>query len=271
MLLENKPLVSIVMPAFRSAATLEMAVQGICGQDYRQWELILLLDGADTSDRMIAEQLANADKRIRLIISPENRGVVRMRNLGTRLAKGQWLAFCDADDYWLPTKLSLQLKSANEQQLQVVCSSFWFWLANREQESWRKVNLPRRLNAAAMLKTNAIPMSTAMYHLHAIGRQYFSPMPKGLIHEDYDFWLKIMMQPGINAACLSEPTTMIRVQPNSRSANKWLALKSHAYILKKRGGLKGVQLIWCMFHYAAWGMLKRFAGKKEPKNPFTQG
>lgn len=267
MLTNPELLVSVVMPAYRSVATLERAVEGVLKQEYPHWELILLLDGDEPEERRLAEGLAARDARIRLAISATNRGVVRMRNLGTRLAKGQWIAFCDADDFWLPQKLSLQLQAVQQQQLQVVCSSFWFWVHAASGESWRRVSLPKRLNAATMLKTNAIPMSTAMYHREAIGRQYFSPMPLGLIHEDYDFWLRIMLQPGIKAYSLPEPTTLIRVQPNSRSSNKWLALRSHAYILKSRGGLSGLRLAWSMIHYASWGILKRFSSGKETTDP----
>lgn len=263
----KEPLVSIVMPAYKAHATLAMAVKGIQSQSHEHWELLLLLDGEHEQDVQIATALAEADSRIHLYLSSKNRGVVRMRNLGIRLAKGAWLAFCDADDIWLPNKLKWQLKAADTENAHLVCSSFWYWHAKEKEEFWREVKLPAKLDASLMLKTNAIPMSTAMLNVVQLGKQYFSGMPNGLIHEDYDFWLRIMIEKQPKAVSYSRPTVFIRVVPNSRSANKWLALKSHAFILKSRAQLQGISLWYHMGHYLFWGVWKRWSGRKWLQHP----
>jgi glycosyltransferase involved in cell wall biosynthesis len=263
----NEHLVSIVMPAYKAHDTLAMAVKGIQSQSHEGWELLLLLDGEHEQDIQIAKSLAAADSRIQLCISSKNRGVVRMRNLGIRLAKGTWLAFCDADDVWVPNKLKWQLQAADAVGASLVCSSFWYWHAKEKGEFWREVKLPARLDASIMLRTNAIPMSTAMINIGQLGKQYFSPMPEGLIHEDYDFWLRIMLEKQPRAVTLAQPTTLIRVAPHSRSANKWLALKSHAHILKSRAQLHGLPQWYHLGHYLFWGVWKRWSGKKWLQHP----
>lgn len=263
----NGPLVSIVMPAYKAHATLAMAVKGIQSQSHERWELLLLLDGEHEGDIQIATALAKTDSRIHLYLSSKNRGVVRMRNLGIRLAKGAWLAFCDADDVWLPNKLSWQLKAANAENAHLVCSSFWYWHAKEKEEFWREVKLPAKLDASIMLKTNAIPMSTAMMNIGQLGKKYFAQMPNGLIHEDYDFWLRIMIEMQPRAATLAQPMVLIRVVPHSRSANKWLAFKSHAFILKSRAELRGLLLWYHLGHYLFWGVWKRWSGKKWLQHP----
>lgn len=254
-------LVSIVMPCCRAADTLEKAIQGIMAQSYPNWELLLLLDGNEPADLAIAQQQAAAETRIRYFSSAKNRGVIRARNLGIRLAKGQWLAFCDADDYWFPQKLEWQLQAAQAAQANLVCSSFWYLYDRADQLAFSKVRLPKQLNWSVMLRTNAIPMSTAMFQLEHTGRHYFETMPAGYIHEDYDFWLSLMRLADIKAISLHQATAVIRVRPGSRSSNKWQAFKSHAYILRNRAGIAGLKLAYAMLNYLFWGLFKRLATK----------
>lgn len=261
---EMSSLVSIVMPCYKAAATLSLAVQGIQAQSYRQWELLLVVDGSHDATAELAGQLAEADARIRLVLSTKNRGVVRARNLGIRLAKGNWLAFCDADDFWQPHKLAAQLALADQTSANLLCSTFWYWYPHRQKDRLKMVRLPKHLRYQTMLRTNAIPMSTAMYGVGALGKQYFEALPSPYIHEDYAYWLRIMQNPKVMAESLQKPTALIRVQPNSRSANKWLALRSHAYILTSVAGLSTAQQTAAMFSYVIWGFLKRWSIQNQP-------
>jgi teichuronic acid biosynthesis glycosyltransferase TuaG len=268
--LPDQPLVSIVMPCYRSADTLEKAVQGIVHQSYPHWELLLMLDGNEAEDLAIAQQLEASDDRIRCLRSAKNRGVIRARNLGIRLARGQWLAFCDADDFWLPHKLEWQIHAAGETGAKLVCSAFWYLYERGEALTFSKVRLPKQLNWSMMLRTNAIPMSTAMFHLNALGRHFFEPMPPGYIHEDYDFWLSLMAKPEVEALSLPQATTVIRVRPGSRSSNKWQALNSHAYILRKRAGIRGSKLLYSMLNYLFWGLFKRLSTQSTQRKSWPE-
>ncbi len=116
-------LVSIIMPCYKAAGTLEKSVESIVAQTHTNWELLLLEDGSPDESLNIARQCARADQRIRLIATARNRGVVRMRNIGIRLAKGQWIAFCDADDWWIPQKLQLQLALSESRKANLVYSA----------------------------------------------------------------------------------------------------------------------------------------------------
>ncbi|MBV5336614.1 MAG: glycosyltransferase, partial [Deltaproteobacteria bacterium] len=81
---QHHPLVSIVMPAYQAAETLERSVRAVMDQSMPDWELLLMVDAATDDTVPIAERLASEDQRIRLCVSRKNRGVVRTRNIAVR-------------------------------------------------------------------------------------------------------------------------------------------------------------------------------------------
>ena len=102
-----KPLVSIVTAARNYARFLPTAVDSAFAQTVADWELILIDDGS-TDDTPDAVRPYLADARVRHVRS-DRLGQSRAKNLGERLARGTFIAYLDADDAWLPTKLEKQL------------------------------------------------------------------------------------------------------------------------------------------------------------------
>jgi glycosyltransferase involved in cell wall biosynthesis len=106
------PLVSVVIPTRHRAELLAQCVESILGQTLRCIEVIVVVDGPDPAT---IDFLASVDDaRLRYVSHPESRGVSNARNTGIDLATGRWLAFCDDDDVWAPTKLDAQLTVLRE-------------------------------------------------------------------------------------------------------------------------------------------------------------
>lgn len=89
--------ISIIIPAFNAAATLHRTVTSLAIQTSPEWEAVIVDDGSNDETVVIAEQLAAADPRIRVVSKP-NQGASAARNTGAQLAQGKWLLFLDADD-----------------------------------------------------------------------------------------------------------------------------------------------------------------------------
>lgn len=106
-----EPLVSIVMPCYNAAEHLEASVGSVMTQSMEDWELIVVDDGS--SDQSAAWFDAVDDPRV-ILISQDNQGVTRSRNNGIARAKGEYLAFLDADDWWSADFLE-QMLAALEQ------------------------------------------------------------------------------------------------------------------------------------------------------------
>jgi glycosyltransferase involved in cell wall biosynthesis len=101
----SSQLVSAVIPAYNYGHLVGRAVESVLAQTYREIEVIVVDDGSTDGT---AERLAPYRDRIRYVYQ-ENRGLPAARNAGIRLARGEWVAFLDADDVWHPRKTEVQL------------------------------------------------------------------------------------------------------------------------------------------------------------------
>ena len=109
--MDSSPLVSVIIIFFNAEPFLDEAIQSILEQDYPNWELLLVDDGSsDGSTRIALNLVHHAPQQVEYLEHPAhaNRGMSASRNLGIQHARGEYIAFLDADDVWLPNKLSEQ-------------------------------------------------------------------------------------------------------------------------------------------------------------------
>jgi len=272
------PLISIVMPVFETESYLGEALQGILQQDYPTWELLVILDGGPEADQASWWQSSYPDSRIRWLISSRNRGLTRSRNLGIRCAKGPWLAFCDSDDVWRPDKLSAQWKEAQRGGYNVLGTGFAFMrqLSTADPDNagryWlKRAILPSTLNYATLRATNALPMSSAMYHAEVLSKYYFQNAGSpDLIHEDYAYWLNLFANPKVKSTLLHRTMLGIRIRSQSRSSNKIKAMRAHAAILGEHLGSglwSRLRVLAYLMQYSYWAIRKR-SGPWRPSQEF---
>ena len=112
----HAPLVSVVIPAFDAEAFIAEAVESVLAQTYSSVECIVVDDGSSDGT---SEAVGRFGTRVRLV-QQANEGVSKARNAGASVARGDFLAFLDADDVWLPTRLSRQVAVIGESSVSVV-------------------------------------------------------------------------------------------------------------------------------------------------------
>jgi glycosyltransferase involved in cell wall biosynthesis len=105
---QRAPLVSVIIPAFNSADYLAAALESVFAQSFTDYEVILVNDGSPDSGQL--ESVIQPYVARITYLRQENRGPSAARNLGIRRARGEWLAFLDSDDAWLPHYLAEQLR-----------------------------------------------------------------------------------------------------------------------------------------------------------------
>ena len=134
-------LVSVVMPMHDAERYLVEAIESVRAQHYPRWELLLVDDGSSDGSGAIAQRYAEAEpERIRLLRHPDGRshGASASRNVGLREARGEFIAFLDADDVWLPENLAEQVPRLEaEPEAGVLYSRTLYWHSWREPAAQR--------------------------------------------------------------------------------------------------------------------------------------
>ncbi|MDE6125640.1 MAG: glycosyltransferase [Muribaculaceae bacterium] len=107
----KQPLVTVVVPVYNAGKFLGEALESLRSQSYARFEAIMVDDGSTDESAEICERFCKSDRRFRLIRQP-NCGVSAARNAGIENAKGDWIAFLDADDMMYPESLRHMLDTA---------------------------------------------------------------------------------------------------------------------------------------------------------------
>ncbi len=118
-------MVSIILPTYNRAASLPRAIGSILSQTYPDYELLVIDDGSTDHTREVVE--GYRDPRIRYLRNDGPvHGASRARNIGIQEARGEYIAFQDSDDVWLPDKLERQVRCLEETEADVVyCRMHW--------------------------------------------------------------------------------------------------------------------------------------------------
>lgn len=102
------PLISVIIPAYNSSRFIEETVLSVLNQTYKEFELLIVDDGSTDSQKEIVQRIARCDTRINYFYQ-QNQGVSAARNFGFKKSSGEYVAFLDSDDVWLPDNLRLKL------------------------------------------------------------------------------------------------------------------------------------------------------------------
>jgi glycosyltransferase involved in cell wall biosynthesis len=105
--LNSLPLVSAVIPTYRRPELVLRAVNCCLAQTYPNMEVVVVVDGPDPEVEAVLAGVT--DDRLQVVVNPVNSGQAQCRNLGVQRAKGEWIAFLDDDDLWLPEKIEKQM------------------------------------------------------------------------------------------------------------------------------------------------------------------
>jgi glycosyltransferase involved in cell wall biosynthesis len=181
------PLVSVIIPTFNRAWSINRAVDSVLAQNYPKVELIVVDDGSTDATPDI---LSTYGKTIKVIIQ-QNSGVSAARNRGLAAASGDLIAFLDSDDYWLPQKLSVQADFFLSRPDALICQTEELWIKNgRRMNPKKKHQKPSGMMFSSSLHLCLISPSAVMAR-----KKLFDQV--GLFDEtlpaceDYDLWLRV--------------------------------------------------------------------------------
>lgn len=115
--------VSIIIPIYNAASTLQAAVDSLLKQNFEELEILLIDDGSADDTPLLCHRLALQDPRVQ-VITQKNAGICAARNRGLSVARGKYIAFCDDDDEFLPGALRLLYETAEREKADVVRGNY---------------------------------------------------------------------------------------------------------------------------------------------------
>ena len=239
------PLISIITPIYNSEKYLEAAISSVQHQTYPNWELILIDDASIDSSEKIAREFYSEDPRIVYEKFSVNRGPAVSRNRAIELAKGEYIAFLDSDDFWAPDKLEIQLGFMEKNACDVSFSSYR--LVDEQGNSLgRRVAAMPILSYQKLLRNNYIGNLTGMYRSGSIGKVYSPPIRK---RQDWGVWLEAIRRSGKPALGIPLDLSFYRKRKDSVSTNKFGLLKHNLMFYKNHLGQSWPMAMFSMLRF----------------------
>ncbi len=219
-------MVSVIIPTYNRREFITIALNSVVAQTFQDYEIVVIDDGSTDGTR---EVLAPYQHVVRYFYQ-ENRGIAAARNRGIREAQGEYLAFLDSDDYWLPSKLERQIAcfKANPHFGMVAtrCSSI------TPQGTFRKRNRPGTSGwiLQDLFTANFIRTSSAMVTRECLNTTglFDESLPEC---EEYDLWLRIAAHYPIGF--INEPLTVYTDNPRGVSTDSLFGRLQRLRVLEK--------------------------------------
>lgn len=214
--------ISVIIPTWNRAATIEKAVRSTLAQTLPPLEILVCDDGSTDDTERIVNSIG--DERVRWIPGSRGGRPAIPRNRGIRESKGEWLAFLDSDDEWLPDKLEKELSLAEKTGCRAVCCNAYRFIPGKGIEGNLLDWSAERLNFYDLLSVNNVICSSALVHKSLFPTVIGFPEERKLkALEDYALWLRVATQ--TDFAFISEPLVVYRDDANTsvrkEDSNVW--------------------------------------------------
>jgi len=185
------PTVSVIIPTYNRAHLIGRAIQSVLDQTYQDFEIKVVDDSSADETEEIVRKFK--DKRIQYIRHTQNKGGPAARNVGIKMASGEFIGFLDDDDEWLPKKLEKQMRIFHGASPRIGVVYTGFWRIQDNKKTYMPVAIPRK-NAGVMhenlLKQNFVDTSTAIVRRKCFNKagMFDETLPA---YQDWEMWIRI--------------------------------------------------------------------------------
>lgn len=244
-------LVSVVVPCYNGSRYLRATLDSVLRQTHPSLELIVVDDCSTDDSPAIVEALAVQDPRVRLLRMARNHGTPGgPRNAGVRTARGDWVAFLDADDLWHPRKLELQLRVLADEGA-AMCSAQM--LDFRDEAAVRMDEPPARLRVVRItldqqLRKYRTPTSSILVRRQLMLEHPFNEAVAFRAREDTDCFIRAHEYMPYSVKIVF-PLVRYRLQAAQISGNKWRMVDRHLAMLRLYRLRSGAALGWKAYWY----------------------
>ncbi|MGG3468165.1 glycosyltransferase family 2 protein [Neobacillus pocheonensis] len=248
----SEAVVSIITPSYNSAKFITETIRSVKEQTFTNWEMIIVDDCSLDNTVNIVKKAMMDDFRIKLIELKKNSGPAIARNRAIAYAKGNYLAFLDSDDLWLPRKLERQLMFMEKNNFAFTYSDYRI-MSEEGERTDVVLRVPVKMDYKSLLKNTMIGTLTVMLDKRKVGRVQM-PLHRDC-SEDYGLWLTILSR-GISAYGLNEELAVYRKCEVSLSSNKLKSARKTWNTYRKIENINIPSALWYFANYSLHAFLK---------------
>jgi len=225
------PTVSVVIPTYNRAHLVGRAIKSVLNQTYQKFEIIIVDDGSTDKTEEIIKTFK--DERVRYIRNEKNKGASAARNIGIKVARGEYIAFQDSDDEWLPEKLEKQMKvfEITPEKVGVVYTGFWRVKNNKKiYTPSNKITKKEGYIHKEIIRNNFVTTQAVIIKKKCFKKvgMFDERLPR---LQDWELWIRISKF--YEFKCVDEPLVISYHTPNCISENKDAHIKAFELILEK--------------------------------------
>ena len=236
--------VDVIIPAFNAARYLPFAIESVAAQTFDDWHIVLVNDGStDNTAEVVAPFLDRLGAKI-TYITQENRGLPAARNIAIRASTSEFIALLDADDVWMPCRLSESLKIFAKRPKAGIAYGLITFI-DQEGHSGRTWNgnlkySEGRIAPRIYMRKVELPCPTITFRRRCVDEVgCFDETMRST--EDRDLWLRIALR--YEVAFVPVVLACYRVSPGSMSTNSQRMLEAQLQFIRKHYGSEGCGLL----------------------------
>lgn len=241
-------LVSVIMPTYNCGQYIIETIRSIQEQTYKNWEIEIVDDCSTDDTKEVLQLLLDADQRIHYFCLEQNSGAAVARTEAMRRARGEYMAFCDSDDLWMPDKLEKQLQFMRENGYAFSCTAYRQIDENGNSLD-RVIKTVPKTNYNRLLLDCPVGNSTVMYSVKAMGK---FEVPNIRKRNDDALWLQMLKKEKYIYG-MPDVLMQYRIRSNSISSNKLKVVKYHWILYRE---IEHLSVPRSVFHICVWGAIK---------------
>ena len=244
-------LVSIIMPYYNKKNYFLKSINSALKQTYINLEIIIIYDDQSRDDLEYIESCIKNDSRVKIIFNDNNKGVAYSRNKAISIARGEYIAFLDCDDYWETNKIEIQLNFMLTHGYDF--SHTTYQVINYNEKIVRTIRAQQTLKYKKLLKSCDIGLSSVILKRKLLSDMKF---PELKTKEDFVLWLNLAKK-SVDLAGLDKALMFWRQTPNSLSGSILQKLKDAFKVYHLYEKKNFFYSIFCVIRLSTYALFKK--------------
>ena len=223
---------SVIIPTYNRANDLLHAIESVRSQENCNDYEILICDDGSTDDTQIKIQELN-DEKIRYFKLTHSGKPAVARNFGLERSQGEWIAFLDSDDYWMPNKICSQMKETSMTACPFICSNAYITREGSNSKKYFEHRESKFYDTNYLLVNNPVICSSVLMHSRLLKGLRFDESDILKAYEDYDLWIRASLRTDIRY--ISEPLVFYNSDSDDsvRKQTKFSDKRKYKYVILK--------------------------------------